>query len=77
MSQAQGAASAGVMPGEARFRGLARKLCGALALAGMALALAGCGNCGGWSYPGYKAGVPHSCHSEPGSTGGTLLLPSE
>jgi hypothetical protein len=54
-----------------------RKASAGLALAGVALALGGCGNCGGWTFPWYKGGAPHSCHSEPGPQGGTFLLPAE
>jgi hypothetical protein len=79
MSQARGPAATGAGRGEDRLRlsRLVRKVSAGLALAGVALALGGCGNCGGWTFPWYKGGPPHSCHSEPGPQGGTFLLPVE
>jgi hypothetical protein len=36
----------------------------AIALLALGFALSGCGNCGGWTYPWYKASQPNSCGSE-------------
>ena len=75
MSEAGETAAASAF--KARPLGFARRLCGGLALIGLAVSLAGCGNCNGWTSPWYKATSPGSCHAEPGSSGGTILLPSE
>jgi hypothetical protein len=85
MSQARGPAATGAGSGDdrrdmPRFVGIprfVRKVSAGLALAVVALSLGGCGNCGGWTFPWYKGEAPHSCHSEPGPEGGTLLLPAE
>jgi hypothetical protein len=36
----------------------------AFILVATGLLLGGCGNCGGWTYPWYKSGAPHSCGSD-------------
>ena len=36
----------------------------AIALLALGFALGGCGNCGGWTNPWYKAAQPNSCGSD-------------
>ena len=49
---------------EARPLHFARRLSGGLALIGLAVSLAGCGNCGGWTNPWSRISPPHSCASD-------------
>ena len=57
--------------------GFATKFRAVLALAALGLALGGCGNCGGWTNPWYKADAPHACHGDPTSQSLPIWAPAE
>jgi hypothetical protein len=82
MSKAIGApaqsASFGTISCEAAgARGFFAKIRAVLALAALGLALGGCGNCGGWTNPWYKADSPHACHGDPTSQSLPIWAPAE
>ncbi|MBV9977369.1 MAG: hypothetical protein JO105_18430 [Hyphomicrobiales bacterium] len=56
MAQAQGAA-------HRRAKGDPRlgRMRAALVIVALGFLLSGCGNCGGWTNPWYRAAQPHSC----------------
>ncbi|MBV8425762.1 MAG: hypothetical protein JO137_08275 [Hyphomicrobiales bacterium] len=41
--------------------GQARRVRVALMIVALGFLLGGCGNCGGWTNPWYRAAQPHSC----------------
>jgi hypothetical protein len=45
----------------------------ALALLALGFALGGCGNCGGWTNPWYRASQPNACGSDQPSKGSAML----
>jgi hypothetical protein len=57
MAQAQGASKRRARAGAGRVR----KVRAALMIVALGFLLSGCGNCGGWTNPWYRAEQPHSC----------------
>ncbi|MBV9568894.1 MAG: hypothetical protein JO172_12215 [Hyphomicrobiales bacterium] len=57
MAQAQGASRRRAEGGDPRTG----RMRAALAIVALGLLLSGCGNCGGWTSPWYRAAQPHSC----------------